>query len=319
MQSKYQIIEAVVNISEGQNQEFINALTAFINNIDNVAVVHVDVGFDANRTVLTLIGEVEAVFEGVEVIINYSTKQLDIDMHHGEHPRQGIVDVIPFIALEGITHEELLFLAKERLEEIGRSHSLPILYYGDLSQSGDIALFHLRKWNMKEDLGTTVYADVGPQVYHPTLGVSCATVRKLMTAYNMNLQSKDLAVAKKIARDLRALRQSKDQSQTLDTTEVRYLAWYMEDYDCCQISTNVYDVEAVSLSALYDHVAEVASRYDVQLQGSELIGLVSRKAIAKEGEALSEALEKLRLDSVRPFDLSSQILEEIISRLTWAN
>lgn len=319
MQSKHQIIEAVVNISEGRDHQIINDLINEINRPGDVMVAHSDIGYDANRTVLTIIGKVLAVFDGVDRLIGFSNTHLDIKKQKGEHPRLGIVDVIPFVALENICHDDLLLLAKSRLEEIGRRYNLPILYYGDLSKSGELALFHLRKWKMEKELGHNIYADAGPHVYHPTLGVSCATVRKLMTAFNINLDTQDLALAKRVARELKELRKDASIAKRLDTRDVRYLAWYMKDYNCCQISTNIYDVSKVSLSALYDHVAQVSAKCDVSVDGSELIGLVARDAICDKHENLEETLGKIRLDSVRPFDPAAQILDYVCDRLIWSD
>jgi len=318
MQSKHQIIEAVVNISEGQNMVFLDELKNIINDPGHVYLVHRDIGRDANRTVLTIIGKVESVFAATSRLISYCEKHLAIRSQSGEHPRLGIVDVIPFIALENISHKELLERANQKLAEIGEYHRLPILYYGDLDEDNKRSLFHLRKWNLDKDLGQELKANAGPEVPHEKLGASCATVRRLMTAYNINLKTKDLEIAKKIAAELRRLR-SDGQNSALDTKDVRYLGWFMAQYDCCQISTNIYDVDAVSLSGLYDYVQKIALLYEVDLNGSELIGLVSRRGISQPKESLESALAKICLGSVVEFERSERILEEVYSHLSWSN
>jgi len=318
MQSRHQIIEAIVNVSEGRRPSIITDLIKVIDNPGHVKVIHADIGHDVNRTVLTIVGKVNAIFSSLDHLITFAKDRLDITMQEGEHPRLGMIDVIPFVALENIHHEELIEIAKDRLAVIADKHGLPMLYYGDLDVKEGRALFHLRKWEMKKDLGARVFADVGPQEPHDQLGVSCATVRPLMTAYNVNLATRDLSKARKIVSELKRLREDEASLAKLDTRDVRYLAWFMPKFDCCQVSTNIYDVDAVSMSELYDHVRSVAEKHGVSLGGSELIGLAAERAITTS-EDLGDALSKLKLGSVKPFHQDSMILDKVMGQLRWSD
>ena len=174
------------------------------------------------------------------------------------------------------------------------------------------------RWDIYDDLGHRVMADIGPQQAHPTLGVSCTTVRPVMTAYNINLNTKDLMLARQIVDDLKRVRTDRSSMDKLDTRDVRYLAWFMPEFDCCQVSTNIYNVAAVSMSALYDHVSFISATHGVSLAGSELIGLATKSAITTT-ETLEEAFDKLRLDSVKPFDPETMILDRVLDRIKWSD
>lgn len=315
MQKEDQIIEAVINVSEGRRPDIIHDIVHLINRPSAVQVVHTDIGYDVNRTVLTVIGKSELLFEAIDRLVAYAKTRLDISTQEGIHPRLGMIDVIPVVALQHMSHDELIDMSKEKFLNLAEKHDLPILYYGDLDQQEGRALFHLRKWNMDKALGSELMANAGPQRPHPRLGVSCATVRRLMTAFNINLATQDMELTRQIVSDLKVLRRDESSLAKLDTKDVRYLAWYMPKFKCCQVSTNIYDVEAVTMTALYDHVATIAEKYDVTLAGSELIGLAAEKAITSSG-SIDEAIARLGLDSVKPFDPDTMILDRILDKLS---
>jgi len=126
MQSKHQIIEAIVNVSEGRRPSIIENIIKSIDSYGHLKVVHADIGYDVNRTVLTIIGKVDPVFSAIDKLISIAKSQLDITIQHGEHPRLGMIDVIPFVALENIKHEELIVISKEKLGMLAEKHDLPI-------------------------------------------------------------------------------------------------------------------------------------------------------------------------------------------------
>jgi len=137
-----------------------------------------------------------------------------------------------------------------------------------------------------------------------------------MLAYNINLDTNDLMIAKKIAHDLIALRESLTQRSSLDIRDVKFLGWSTPEYGCCQISTNIYDIEKVTMTELYQLVSEIAAIYDIAVTGSELIGLSPMNGITRDTSKLTEAAEMLGLDSVRAFDINTHVLEHRLSRLS---
>ncbi len=308
---KKAIIECVINISEGREELKLTRIVDIFQTAENVTLVHQDIGYDANRTVFTLLGEVEAIFFVLEQLINYAQTAFDIRKHEGTHPRIGILDVIPFIPIKGITKETLEKRVKSFFEHVGTNHNLPILYYGSLSKRDNQKnLNQLRRKKIDQTLGHSLLADCGPQVPHLSLGASCVTVRDFMLAFNINLNTQTLEAPKKLARHLIDLRST--QEGPLDLTQVKFLAWYVDEYKCCQISTNIYDIGAVTMKELYELVQEEARQFNLEICGSELIGMTLWRGITRDISNKEYALSILRLDSVRPFQEETQVLDYFI-------
>lgn len=311
---KKAFIECVINISEGRDTAKISQILDIFNSVNDVLVVHKDVGFDANRTVFTLLGEMESVFLAVDMAISYAVTSFEIASHEGTHPRIGILDVIPFIPIQGINQDELRESVKGFSTKIGKRYNLPILYYGSLSEREHQKTLHdLRRHSIEKTLGQSIISDCGPQKPHPTLGASCVTVREIMIAFNINLDTKDLALSKRLAQQLLLLRRTQETVQ--DISQVKFLAWYVDEYQCCQISTNIYDIEAITMLDVYELVEEQAEIFDIKLKGSELIGMAPWRAITKSVELRDNDVSKLGLDSVRPFHIKHQVLDFFLEQL----
>ena len=261
-----------------------------------------------SRTVFTLLGELENVFRAIEDVIAFAKCAFDIRHHKGTHPRIGILDVIPFVPIKNINKGELMVQVRDFCSKVGSDHGLPILYYGDLSnQLRQKTLNQLRRKSLAETLGKTLTPDCGPHVSHATLGASCVTVRDFMLAYNINLKTKELLASKKLAQHLLELRR---RGQTIiDLSQVKFLAWYVEEYGCCQISTNIYNIDDITMLELYDFVEVQAKAFNIELGGSELIGMAPWHGITREVQNRKSALEKLKLSSVRPFQKEKQVLD----------
>lgn len=312
---KKAFIECVINISEGRDASKITQIARIFDSAKGVTLLHKDVGYDANRTVFTLLGEMEAIFIVLEKLIVFAKTAFDIRSHQGTHPRIGILDVIPFIPIAGIKKKTLEKRVKIFSNYISASYDLPILYYGSLSKrQNQKTLNQLRRKKLHQTLGKTLMADCGPQEPHLSLGASCVTVRDLMVAYNINLGTKDLVESTRLAKRLIDLRNSKHSVK--DLSQVKFLAWYVEEYNCCQISTNIYDINAVTMLELYELVEEEARAFRLELCGSELIGLSPWRGVTRVIRDKEAALSKLGLDSVRPFHKKKQILEFFIDKLT---
>lgn len=308
------LIECVINISEGRDAHKLACLASIINDADNVTLAHKDIGYDANRTVFTLLGETDYMFKVLEEVVAYAKCAFDIKNHQGTHPRIGILDVIPFIPIRNISKEDLEKRVRQFCSKIGLENDLPILYYGSLStKANQKTLHHLRKKSLALTLGKTIVSDCGPQVPHPELGASCVSVRDFMLAYNINLKTQDLTTSKALAKHLIELRRV---NQSLrDLSQVKFLAWHVEEYGCCQISTNIYDIKAITMLELYDIVEEEAKKYDIELSGSELIGMAPWYGITRDSQDRKEALEKLKLNSVRPFRKEEQVIDYFLEEI----
>jgi len=306
-------IECVINISEGRDISRLDQIVSIIHSSDDTILLHKDIGYDANRTVLTILGEVESVLSSIDKLIEYALLTFDIKKHEGSHPRVGILDVIPFIPVRNITKSQLIERISEYCTRIGKNYRLPILYYGALSHKAKQKTLHqLRKQSLEKTLGLNVISDCGPQAPHPKLGASCVTVRDFMVAYNINLHTSDLKLSKQLAKRLLYIRKNNGNETELDISSVKFLAWYIPAYNCCQISTNIYDISAVSMYELYVFVRAEAHKIGLNVDGSELIGMAPLRAITKEESEVNNALQTIRLDSVRPFNKDLQILDSFL-------
>ncbi len=307
----------MVNVSEGRRLKHIDAISDLLRTEQAVYVLHRDIGRDANRTVFTIVGIAREVFSSIERLYLYSMKHLDISKHQGSHPRIGIIDVVPFIPIKNITEEDLTLMVRAFSKRISASFDVPIFYYGMLSSNHEQKTLHdLRKRNLEESIGITIFPDKGTSKPHPQLGASCITVRKFMGAYNINLSTSNLKDAKALAQRIRKNRNSSS-AQDIDLSQVKFLGWYVEEYGCCQISTNIYDLSTVTLIELYRYVSKEAAAMSLAVMGSELIGMIPAAGIYKGFHSLDQVLEELGLDKVRSFDKKTQILDYRLEHLDW--
>lgn len=306
------IIECVLNLSDGRNRKFLDELYGYLNEVEGCRLAHQDEGYDVNRTVITLIGVTKSIFRAVEIVIIQSLKYLNIQDHQGVHPRVGILDVIPFVPMKGISQEELEDLVKSWSAKMAREYQMPIILYGNMAtQVGAITLAQIRKGRLPK-LKTRIEQeeislDYGSEFINSNLGISCVTTRDIMVAFNINLKTEDLNLVKTIAKDLKVLRKYDRRLK-----DVRFLAWRMESLGQLQISTNIYDTSAISMMQLFQLVKEVSGKYKVRLNGSELIGLTTVHAMAHHSIETDKAINELGLNSIHPFDKEHRILDQFI-------
>jgi len=288
------LTECVVNISEGRNTDTISEVVLCLEK-KGARVLHVDRGHGAHRTVITLVADSSAMPEAILGLYEVCIKRIDMNLHHGCHPRIGAIDVCPFIPLEGqgvhclATVMHLHAMCQRLAAEIARSFNLPTYLYGLSAQptaeptaipaptaeglpSPKINLPHraelsfLRKGGF-EGLATKMtdpqfLPDFGPTKPHPTAGATILGVRDFLVAYNVTLDSKDLKLAKRGAALMRSL------------PGVKALGWYIPEYDSVQISCNITHTHEVSIVDVF-HQAEIfANSQSISVKGSELIGLI---------------------------------------------
>jgi len=178
------IIECVLNISEGRNREFLDRLYDKLNSVEGCRLAHYDEGYDVNRTVITLIGEVGATLMSVEVIVVEAQSNLDIADHDGEHPRVGILDVIPFVVLKDVDKDELRLKIENWSQTISSKYNLPIIFYGKMAtQANAITLAQIRKGGIEKleyrVEKKEITLDFGSLNQENKLGVSCMVDEKL--------------------------------------------------------------------------------------------------------------------------------------------
>jgi glutamate formiminotransferase len=309
-----QLIECVPNFSEGRNQQTIDAIADAIKSVANVKLMNIDVGIDANRTVYTFAGKPQAVLEAAYQAIKTAGERIDMRVHKGEHPRMGACDVCPLIPLQNITMDEVVELSKQlgkRLASLG----IPVYLY-EYSATTLLRknLAYLRKGEYEaiaEKIKSAEWKpDFGKQQFNPKFGMMALGARKFLIAYNINLKTKDESIAKEIAKKIREIRNKDDGSYLSDLFQhVKAIGWFMEAFDCAQISTNITDIDASPVIEVFTEIKKIAKANGVETNGSELIGLIPQKALQHEIMSTDEAIEYLGLTAVKPFSKEANIIE----------
>jgi len=271
------LIECVPNFSEGRDPAKIDAIVAAMSAVTGVYVLDREMDADHNRCVVTLAGEPDAVAEAALRGVGKALELIDLTKHTGAHPRVGATDVVPFVPIEGVTIEDCVALARRTGHEIWARYRIPVFFYEAAAQRPDRAnLENIRRGQfegLREEMkhNHDRQPDVGEPKLHPTAGVTVVGARKFLVAYNVNLNTSDVSIANKIAKAIRfssgGLRYVKSMGVEL---KARNLA---------QVSINLTDFEHTPMHRVYEMVKREAQRYGVMPVGSEIVGLIPKKAI----------------------------------------
>jgi len=270
------LVESVPNISEGRDKRKIEAIVAAVRAIQGVALLDVDPDPDHNRTVITFVGQPEAVEEAILRLVGKAVELIDLRQHRGEHPRMGAVDVIPFVPIRGVTMEECIELSRRVGEQIWSSFEVPVyLYERSATRPERRDLAEIRKGEF-EGFSTKIQEpkwapDFGERRVHPTAGVVAVGARPPLIAFNVNLGTSDLEVAKKIAKAVRG--------SSGGLRYVKALGFALEERGIVQVSMNMTDYEKTPLFRALELIKREAARYGVPVVGSEVVGLVPQKAL----------------------------------------
>lgn len=270
------IVECVPNFSEGRRGEVIEAIANEIRARPGVRLLDVQADASHNRSVMSFVGDLDAVRAAALAATRRAVDLIDMNAHHGEHPRMGAVDVIPFVPISGVTMEECVEAARRLGREIWETLRLPVFFYADAASRPERRrLPDIRKGEY-EGLGAKLSdpswaPDVGEPRPHPTAGVTAVGARAPLIAYNINLASEDVEVARKIAR---AVRESSGGLASVQAMGVR------SESGRAQVSMNLLDYTKTPIHVAYEQVRVEASRHGVDILESEVVGLVPLDAIA---------------------------------------
>src|ERR1700735_837104 len=269
--------ESVPNFSEGRDMAKVDAIIAAMREVPGVYLLDRESDADHNRSVVTIAGEPDAVAEAALRGVGKAAELIDLTKHSGAHPRMGATDVVPFIPIEGVTIEDCVALAKKVGREIWERFHIPVYFYEAAAQRPERSnLENIRKGQFEGLLeevprNPSRAPDVGEQQLHPTAGAVVVGARKFLVAYNINLNTPDLEIAKRIAKNIRfsngGLRYVKSMGVDL---RARQLA---------QVSINMTDFEQTPLHRVFEMVKREAQRYGVNIVGSEIVGLIPKRAI----------------------------------------
>ena len=271
------LIECVPNFSEGRDPAKVDAIASAMSSVSGVYVLDREMDADHNRSVITLAGEPDAVAEAALRGVGKAMELIDLTKHTGAHPRVGATDVVPFIPIEGVTIEDCAALARRTGHEIWARYRIPVFFYEAAAARPDrVNLENVRRGQfegLRDEMKRNHdrQPDVGEPKLHPTAGVTVVGARKFLIAYNVNLNTSDVGIANKIAKAIRfssgGLRYVKSMGVEL---KARNLA---------QVSINLTDFEQTPMHRVYEMVKREAARYGVMPVGSEIVGLIPKKAI----------------------------------------
>ena len=295
-----QIIESIPNISEGRNKDIIEACVDQIRNTEGCKLLNYMSDPNHNRTVITYIGDRKGC-EGASVrLAKKAAELIDRTKHVGEHPRMGAVDVMPFVPIKGATNEDCIALSRIVGMRIAEEAGIPVfLYELSATQENRKNMAVIRKGQF-EGMAEKVLQpewepDFGGRRIHPTAGVVAVGARPPLVAYNLNLATSDVEIAKKIATTIR----EKDGG----FKNVKALGFLLEDRGIAQVSINMTDYRVTPLHVVTEKVKEEAAKYGTEVIGTEVIGLTPMKALIDAAESYLK---------IEDFDFDAQVLENYI-------
>lgn len=299
------LVECVPNFSEGRDAEKVNALVEAVRSVPAVVFLDQELDADHNRSVLTFAGPPEAVSEAALRAVGKAVELIDLNFHTGVHPRIGAADVVPFVPVEGVTLEECARLAERVGEEIWRRFEVPVYFYEAAARRPDrVNLENIRRGQfegLREEVLTDPERapDVGEPRLHPTAGASVVGARKFLIAYNINLNTPDVEVAKAIARAIRF--------SSGGFRYVKAMGVPLSSRNMVQVSMNLTDFEQTPVHRVLEAVRVEAERYGVSVVGSEIVGLIPKKALEMAAEYY------LRCENFHPEMVLENRLAEAVS------
>ncbi len=294
------LVECVPNVSEGRRRDVIERLAGTIRGVAGVRLLDQTSDVDHNRSVFTFAGDADAVARAAHALVDATFREVDLRTHTGEHPRLGAVDVIPFVPLAGVTMDDCIALAHRVGREIAERHQVPVYFYAKAALRPDrIRLPDIRKpqfEGLAELLGTTHVPDAGPARLHASAGAVVVGARPPLIAFNIELDTTDLKLAQRIAKEIR------ESSGGLPAVQAK--GFMLTDPPRAQVSMNLLDHATTSLVTVWREVEQRASAAGVRVLRGELIGLMPLDA------ALQVTAGALRLDGfTRDRVIESHFLE----------
>ena len=271
------LVESVPNYSEGRRLDVVDRLAEAVEGTPGAHLLDRTSDASHNRSVLTLAGEAPAVVAALEATFEVAIEQVDMERHGGEHPRIGAVDVVPFVPLGSTTMDDAVDLARAFGERIASRFEIPVYLYARAATRPDrVRLADVRRGGyegVRDELIAGVAdraPDFGPRRTHPRAGAVAIGARPFLIAWNINLDTNDVEVAKRIARSVR--------ESGGGLRAVQGNGFFIEELDAAQVSMNLLDFEATPMWRVWDEVAELAAEEGVAPLESELIGLAPQAA-----------------------------------------
>lgn len=348
-----QIIECVPNISEGRDAEKIKRIAGVVESVEGVMLLNVDPGKATNRTVITFAGEPHNVIEAAFLLVKKAAEEIDMSKHTGEHPRFGATDVCPLVPVSGITMEETVKYAQQLGERIGKELGIPVYFYENAAKTEkrrNLATVRSGEYEgLKDKLSNPEWKpDAGTDSFDASVkrsGATAVSARDFLVAYNINLNTTSTRRANSIAFDIRERGRVKREGGTLTGAIikdengkpvnepgllkcVKGIGWFIEEYGIAQISYNLTNISVTPIHVAFDRTCERAEARGLRVTGSELIGLVPKKALLDAGkyfldkqerslgvheeEIMKIAVKTLGLDELAPFNIRERVIEYVL-------
>ena len=326
---KNQIIECVPNFSEGRDLETIEAIAQAIRATAGCRLLDVDPGASTNRTVYTFVGDPTAIVEGALAAAHMAAKRIDMRRHSGTHPRFGALDVCPFIPVRGVTMEACVQISQTFGRRMAEELKVPVFLYEQAARHDYRRKLSDVRQGQYEGLAARLadprwQPDFGPAVFNPAWGATAIGARMFLIAYNVNILGTS-DQAHQIALNLRESGRGPDAPGRLKA--VKGMGWFVDEYNMAQVTVNLNNYHVTPMHVLFEEVKKEAAGLNVEVAGSEIIGLVPLEAIlmaadyyieqeqlviADEDRKVSLAVERLGLSAAAPFDPQKRIIDYVV-------
>ena len=328
-----QIVECVANISEGKDPMIIADIAQAIISDTETTLLHIDSGHDANRTVYTFTGTLISLRKSVLQMYEMALHHIDMRSHSGTHPRIGAVDVCPFIPIKGITIQELIPWVNELAQEISKRFLIPVyLYEKSAIKEYRQNLATIRKGeyeNLSKKFNNELWqADFGANTDWLKSGATVIGARQFLLAYNINLKTRDVLIAKKIAKQIRGSGYINPGGRRVPGLfpSVKAIGWYIDEYRCAQVSTNLINYKHDSFHQVFDACTQLAQESNTIVTGSELIGLTPLEPLRMAGlhygdidmdesELVATACINLGLSDFNEFNPKERVIEYLLENI----
>ena len=264
------LVECVPNFSEGGDLRTIEALRNALTAVSGVRLLDVQTDASHNRSVFTFVAPPAAALDAAFAALRVATQRIDLTKHTGEHPRMGATDVVPFVPVSGITMDECVALARALGERVGKELQIPVFLYARAATRPErVLLPEVRKGEFEGMQGRALEPDFGPNRVHPTAGATAIGARPFLVAYNVYLDTKDVAIAKDIAKQIRTSSGGLPAVQA-SGFEVNGLA---------QVSMNLLDIDITPPATVFGAIKGLAEQRGLNVMKSEIVGLIPERAV----------------------------------------
>ncbi|HKB86985.1 MAG TPA: glutamate formimidoyltransferase, partial [Ignavibacteriaceae bacterium] len=341
---KLKIIECVPNFSEGKNQKTFDEITEAINSTSGAKLLNLEPDADYNRVVVTMAGDENGIIEAAVNACKAAASSIDMRYHKGEHPRLGAIDVVPFVPVRNATMDDCVKISERFGERISKELDLPVYLYENAARKPERSnLSNIRKGEyegLEEKLKDPEWKpDFGKADFNPKLGALVTGARFFLIAYNVNIKSTDVGYSKEIAEMLRESGRPKrdDQGNIVKQNgktvripgrlkDFKGMGVALEKYNITQVSINLTNYEVTPLHVAFEEVKKEAKRLGVEVDGSEIVGLVPLEALLKAGrfyangkdlkedELVELAIDKLGLNNLNQFNKNEKIIDYMIGK-----